>query len=1049
MPRAVCYCYFIILIFRLILRFRELPQSMDLLILSSKPIETPISRKQLNNSTWTLAMVIPQQDIENGPARRERRRDMGSVQVKTLGRNYLSLFQEQQKSIALGPQSIDPVNNKAAKSPPNDDQTITAHCMILESMSSSWREFFSLHELRTSVPLVDEVLAAEPRFIDLPSTPPTKPQDASVQAVDVDGSSNNNDNNGTLQFVYDPDAYPGVTEGFVRRLSMSCNASQLFAVSTALCRPTSFTLIQGPPGTGKTSTIIALLNALHIREFNRYYAALLSAVLGPQGMSCRVRGSTDPAPWIALVSSLASSKPRILVTAPSNVAVDNIVERILRDRFLDSSGRRYKPGIIRFGGGKGASVKSVSLEELQEQEQMTYATDQARRQALSHVSDQIASIVKDIISLQSFLFNLRAAFQAHPLPQGFELRVASDTGLPYWVDHETKTVHQQPPILDNCNSRPKSELSVETLPEYRSYSQTLTHLLDQLHRCHLRRSRCQARIRPGDLGGLAGVRQAVELSLVESSEILFTTMNSAGHPSLESLQFVVAVVDEAAQSSEPSLLIPLRKGCKQCVLVGDPYQLPPTIFSDRAKTRGYGRSLFERLLDTGHPKVLLNTQYRMLPELSAFPCATFYAGQIKDGSNVVNPGYCPTYIASVGKTKDGMKGKDNLLPPLAFIDLESSQDLESQESLSRWNEEEAQVCVALLRLLASEVTQSAQYCIEGKYSDTMANNSIAGPTARSDTSSRSNLTNSVSVGVISPYSAQVSELRRLLKIEGLFPPDVVTTCNVSTPKPASTKSTSTKSTLIIKNSCCVRQNDSVRATLPINVLDVEVNTVDGFQGKEKDVIIISCVRASDEEGVGFLADYRRLNVALTRARFALYVIGHAPTLKQNDIWRSFLLHTERNHANIALSTSHTDLRHAFLLLRTSPPITSSIRVISENQIKSREIIDENLCGLKRHRGHNNVEMLPPLPSSKLRRPNGLNMTATTEGGYCNEDSASDDPCFSPIVQSPHHIYDINTSASAGLSTINSPSLLRRVIAKPDILSSNSKCVELEDGEELE
>jgi len=78
---------------------------------------------------------------------------------------------------------------------------------------------------------------------------------------------------------------------------------------------------------------------------------------------------------------------------------------------------------------------------------------------------------------------------------------------------------------------------------------------------------------------------------------------------------------------------------------------------------------------------------------------------------------------------------------------------------------------------------------------------------------------------------------------------------------------------------------------------IVVATVDGFQGQEADVVIFSCVRAdkstrtdgSDgQRGVGFLADVRRLNVAITRAQRALWVLGHAPTLQANDTWSSLM-----------------------------------------------------------------------------------------------------------------------------------------------------------------
>lgn len=67
---------------------------------------------------------------------------------------------------------------------------------------------------------------------------------------------------------------------------------------------------------------------------------------------------------------------------------------------------------------------------------------------------------------------------------------------------------------------------------------------------------------------------------------------------------------------------------------------------------------------------------------------------------------------------------------------------------------------------------------------------------------------------------------------------------------------------------------------------IDFNTVDGFQGQEKDIIILSCVRAgSNISSIGFLSDARRVNVAITRSRCSLYILGHAPTLKRSDpIW---------------------------------------------------------------------------------------------------------------------------------------------------------------------
>lgn len=83
---------------------------------------------------------------------------------------------------------------------------------------------------------------------------------------------------------------------------------------------------------------------------------------------------------------------------------------------------------------------------------------------------------------------------------------------------------------------------------------------------------------------------------------------------------------------------------------------------------------------------------------------------------------------------------------------------------------------------------------------------------------------------------------------------------------------------------------------------IDVNTVDGFQGREKDLVIFSAVRAqvagkvsNKKTNVGFLADQRRMNVALTRARFNMWVVGNGPYLAGNPEWGKFWKYAQDNN----------------------------------------------------------------------------------------------------------------------------------------------------------
>ena len=114
----------------------------------------------------------------------------------------------------------------------------------------------------------------------------------------------------------------------------------------------------------------------------------------------------------------------------------------------------------------------------------------------------------------------------------------------------------------------------------------------------------------------------------------------------------------------------------------------------------------------------------------------------------------------------------------------------------------------------------------------------------------------IDFGLISPYKAQVQYIRGLIKREGFF-----------------------------------------RVLRP----QITVHTVDGFQGQERDVILISLVRANEGGQIGFLNDLRRMNVAITRARMKLMIIGDASTLTRHAFYRELLSYIKRRGKIVELA----------------------------------------------------------------------------------------------------------------------------------------------------
>ena len=114
--------------------------------------------------------------------------------------------------------------------------------------------------------------------------------------------------------------------------------------------------------------------------------------------------------------------------------------------------------------------------------------------------------------------------------------------------------------------------------------------------------------------------------ILKSADVICSTCVTSSDPRLRDFLFRHVVIDEATQAIESECLLPMLKGAKQVILVGDHRQLGPVITCREIAKAGLNKSLFERLVQIGIRPIRLQVQYRMHPELSIFPSNTFYEG---------------------------------------------------------------------------------------------------------------------------------------------------------------------------------------------------------------------------------------------------------------------------------------------------------------------------------------------------------------------------------------------------------------------------------------
>ncbi|KAA8532354.1 hypothetical protein F0562_032391 [Nyssa sinensis] len=265
---------------------------------------------------------------------------------------------------------------------------------------------------------------------------------------------------------------------------------------------------------------------------------------------------------------------------------------------------------------------------------------------------------------------------------------------------------------------------------------------------------------------------------------------------MEPLQLLV--IDEAAQLKECESIIPLQlPGTRDAILIGDEFQLPAIVNSNVSDKAGFGRSLFERMSLLGHPKHLLDTQYRMHPSISLFPNSKFYNNQIIDAPNVKNKNYKKRHLPGP------------MFGPYSFINISGGKEMLDVQH-SRKNMVEVAVVLKIVQMLYKACNESKEM---------------------------------LSVGVVSPYAAQVAAIQQKLGQK-------------------------------YENHCS---------------FTVKVKSIDRYQGGEDDIIILSTVRSTSGGSIGFISSPHRTNVALTRARNCLWILGNEKTLTSSgSVWKELI-----------------------------------------------------------------------------------------------------------------------------------------------------------------
>ncbi len=546
--------------------------------------------------------------------------------------------------------------------------------------------------------------------------------------------------------------------------------TQREAVLEALHRKPIY-LIQGPPGTGKTTVIVEQIQQIIKRNSNA----------------------------------------KILVTSQSNLAVDNVLERLLPTNIL----------FMRLAASEDRISESIKQHSFYTK--LSNWINNTQKQSNHYLESQIATTKTDKALLKFYKSYLNVKANKKSDFNDFQNLLKIQNRYVKGFFENTKNFKEVNKIFDAQMHTKTSKLQ-SIKQEWFAFLNNAQTPADKNKR--------QSMINNGS------TEIDLQTALLKSTNVIGATCIhiASGQYNDIDFNFDYVIMDESSKATPAENLVPINMG-QNIVLIGDHKQLPPVITREKAvkkkiqveleddgldMEKEYGESLFEKLIleFDQNPNLqnnikMLDIQYRMPRQLGNLISKNFYKEKLKNPDINILSKY----------DQDKNHGLKLNKPYTKFIDVVTKTEIEAPTSV----------------IMISTSNKETPYDNDNKFkrSNNCNKDAIKQILAEIDKQYPNNINEEEpkTIGVIAGYRGQVELLEKSINVKKYKNFNII-------------------------------NNKGIKESL------IEINTVDKFQGSERDIIIYDIVKSSKgKSNIGFLDDYRRVNVAFSRAKKLLIIVG--------------------------------------------------------------------------------------------------------------------------------------------------------------------------------